>query len=105
MSEQSTQKPSWICEFCYRPYYGDNLQDNWDIVWQSAVCPECQERVMNDGGYMKVVGGAYSFGADPRELTKLIKELTAELTKLKDYERSRWTGWAQKFKDTMGKDD
>ena len=43
----------WICEFCYKPADGD-LPPEWDLVWQSAVCPECQQRVKEDGGYAVV---------------------------------------------------
>jgi len=55
----------WICEFCHRAVKG-NLPEDWDLVWQSAVCPECQKRVAKDGGYDVVVGGAYAMAPDPR---------------------------------------
>lgn len=56
----------WLCEFCYRTHYGDQLPETWDWVWQSAVCPECKERTARDGGYGVVRGGAYATQPDPR---------------------------------------
>ncbi len=35
----------WVCEFCYRKSNRKILPKDWDLVWQSAVCPKCQERV------------------------------------------------------------
>lgn len=55
----------WICEFCYKPADGD-LPPSWKLMWQSAVCPDCQEKVAQKGGYGAVVGGAFAFGKDPR---------------------------------------
>ena len=55
----------WICEFCHKTINGE-LPDDWDFVWQSAVCPECKEKVARDGGYGVVKGGAYATGPDPR---------------------------------------
>ncbi len=60
-------RPAWVCEFCYVCVMDGDLPKGWDLVWQSAVCPSCQERVKRDGGYMKVGGGAYSEErTDPR---------------------------------------
>ncbi len=58
----------WVCEFCFKSYFGNPLPDDWDLVWQSAVCPKCQCRVARDGGYGKVRGGAYApfWRRDPR---------------------------------------
>lgn len=56
----------WICEFCFKRIYVNFLPTDWDLVWQSAVCPECQEKVRNDGGYGIVKGGAYATSKDPR---------------------------------------
>ncbi|HEY3315211.1 MAG TPA: DUF5131 family protein, partial [Bacillota bacterium] len=56
----------WLCEFCYKTHYGPRLPADWDLVWQSAVCPECQEKVKRDGGYGKVFCGAYATTPDPR---------------------------------------
>jgi len=56
----------WVCEFCFKVCNENNLPEMWDLVWQSAVCPECQERVKADGGYDVVKGGAYAKGPDPR---------------------------------------
>ena len=65
------KKYSWICEFCFRKAYTNVLPRGWDLVWQSAVCPKCVERVKEDGGYAVVKGGAYANGKrDPRSLIK-----------------------------------
>lgn len=56
-----------ICEFCYKRAPKDTLNAGWDIVFQSFVCPECQLRVKNDGGYAIVKCGAYATRPDPRE--------------------------------------
>lgn len=58
----------WICEFCYKTINSQFLPDDWDLVWQSAVCPECQEKVKCDGGYTLVKLGAYAKVPDPRLL-------------------------------------
>lgn len=50
----------WVCEFCYRQTNRKNLPRDWDLVWQCAVCPKCRVRVPLDGGYWKVVCGAYA---------------------------------------------
>lgn len=55
----------FICEFCYKPARSP-LPYEWELAWQSAVCPDCQEKVRRDGGYHIVLGGAYSFAKDPR---------------------------------------
>ncbi|HUW34212.1 MAG TPA: hypothetical protein VM223_21605 [Planctomycetota bacterium] len=57
-----------ICEFCFRAFYGQELPKEWDFVWQSAVCPDCRERVQREGGYGVVKGGAYATIPDPRKL-------------------------------------
>lgn len=63
---------TWCCEFCYIVVLEGNLPKDWDLVWQSAVCPNCQNRVEADGGYAVVKGGAYSDGrTDPRSMPKL----------------------------------
>ena len=54
------QKYLWVCEFCFRTWKRAVLPASWDFVWQSAVCPECQEKVRADGGYNIVIGGAYA---------------------------------------------
>jgi hypothetical protein len=59
----------WICEFCFLICDENVLPSNWDFAFQSAVCPECKERVLTDGGYFKVKGGAYAESfIDPRWL-------------------------------------
>lgn len=59
------QQP-WICEFCFKTYYGDHLPGGWDFAWQSAVCPDCYQKVEQDGGYSVVPGGKYASSPDPR---------------------------------------
>ena len=67
MQKQQRKGKRWVCEFCYREYYGNPLPDSWDFVWQSAVCPECRQLVPLDGGYAVVKGGAYAGNKpDPR---------------------------------------
>jgi hypothetical protein len=67
LRKQRQRSWDWICEFCFKTIKGKILPDSWDWVWQSAVCPECLERVKTDGGFFKVPGGAYAGGkADPR---------------------------------------
>lgn len=56
----------WICEFCFKTVKGP-IPPDWDFAHQSAVCPECRQKVMRDGGYGAVKGGAYATGPDPRE--------------------------------------
>lgn len=57
----------WVCEFCFRKSNHRMLPEGWDLVWQCAVCPDCQRRVAKDGGYTVVNGGAYANGKpDPR---------------------------------------
>ena len=68
MAERPKQPWDWICEFCYRVLVNTPiLLPEWDFVWQSAVCPECRHKVVADGGFYVVVGGAYANGPDPRE--------------------------------------
>jgi hypothetical protein len=55
-----------ICEFCYREAPADDIPSDWDIVWQSLVCPDCQWRVLHAGGYATVSGGAFATKRDPR---------------------------------------
>lgn len=53
-------KEEFTCGFCYRPHIGTNLPPTWDIVWQTPVCPACQKRVAEDGGYEVVKLGTYA---------------------------------------------
>ena len=60
-------KAVWVCEFCFKQSNDNILPIGWDIVWQVAVCPDCQKRVAKDGGYLMVKGGAYAGDIpDPR---------------------------------------
>ena len=56
---------NWICEFCYKPASGD-LPHSWELIFQSAVCDDCQVKVAKIGGYREVVGGAFATDKDPR---------------------------------------
>jgi hypothetical protein len=61
----------WVCEFCFRKSFKSLLPRNWDLVWQCAVCPRCQLRVAQHGGYTVVKGGAFADGKpDPRAEAK-----------------------------------
>ncbi|MFH5805148.1 hypothetical protein [Alienimonas sp. DA493] len=65
----------WVCEFCFRTTDADPLPADWKFAWQSAICPECQPRVREDGGYMVVCGGAYAGDRiDPRGLSPEMRE-------------------------------
>ncbi len=67
--EVEALKPAWVCEYCFVCLLEGNLPDDWDLVFQSAVCPSCQKKAKRDGGYHKVFGGAYSNGRrDPRAI-------------------------------------
>ena len=87
-------RPAWTCEFCHTVLLTGNLPTQWEIVFQSAVCPSCRARVEKDGGYHVVHGGAYAEGrSDPRALVQLdVPDLVAlvqrqrdEITYLHDY--------------------
>ena len=68
--EVEALKPAWVCEFCFACLLDGDLPSDWDLVWQSAICPSCQKKVSDDGGIFKVKGGAYSDGRrDPRTIT------------------------------------
>src|SRR4051812_50181369 len=54
----------WICEFCFRTVNTDRLPDNWKWIWQSAVCPECSQRVERNGGFKIVCGGGFLGGGE-----------------------------------------
>lgn|SRR5512139_180616 len=58
------------CGFCYKKVSGD-IPPDWDIVFQTPVCPDCQFRVSGDGGYTNVPLGAYAFSKDI--LTSVLK--------------------------------
>jgi hypothetical protein len=60
------RRATWICEFCYAMLFEDRLPDSWDWVWQSAICPDCQEKVARAGGVNVVLSGDYADGPDPR---------------------------------------
>jgi dCMP deaminase len=60
-----SQIVGYVCEFCYKPA-SENLPPSWDLVMQSAVCPDCQTKVEDAGGYGVVKGGTYAFAPDPR---------------------------------------
>ena len=67
--EVEALKPAWVCEFCFACLLDGDLPSDWDLVWLSAICPSCQKKVSDDGGYSEVKGGAYSNGRrDPRAI-------------------------------------
>jgi hypothetical protein len=62
----------WLCEFCFRKSNHNHLPVGWHLIWLSAVCPQCRKRVLEDGGYYFVCGGAYAQGKrDPRSTAAL----------------------------------
>lgn len=66
-------KLGWVCEFCHRRNHDRYLSHGWQFILQSAVCPDCAPRVMADGGYTIVPGGAYAAGTpDPRPWKPLL---------------------------------
>lgn len=79
-------RPAWTCEFCHAVLLSGNLPTQWDLVFQSAVCPSCRARVEKDGGYAVVKGGAYSEGRpDPRGLVQLeVADLVALVQQQRD---------------------
>ena len=58
----------WVCEFCFKQINNKILPSSWDLVWQSAVCPCCKEKVAKNGGYGVVKCGSFapSGRSDPR---------------------------------------
>lgn len=67
-------KPAWVCEFCFACLLEGDLPTDWDLVFLSAVCPSCQKKVAQDGGYHSVPGGSYSDGRkDPRAYADIRK--------------------------------
>ena len=41
--ELEALKPAWVCEFCFACLLDGDLPNDWDLVWQSAICPSCQK--------------------------------------------------------------
>ncbi len=52
----------WICFYCYKPATG-NLPNDWDLIWQSPVCPDCLKRAKTG----VTIGGEFAYMDDPRE--------------------------------------
>ena len=53
----------WVCELCFRTIRADRLPDDWELVHQSAVCPDCIRRARaNDVSLAECCGGVYSDG-------------------------------------------
>ena len=50
----------WVCEFCFKKSNLNDLPDGWDLVWDCAVCPNCQKSLEKDSGHAIVKGGAYA---------------------------------------------
>jgi hypothetical protein len=55
----------WICEYCYKPAVG-NLPATWELIFQSAVCPDCLRQLDGLGGVHVVKCGQLAFMPDPR---------------------------------------
>jgi hypothetical protein len=57
----------WICEICYRALPLIDLPTDWDLVFQSAICPKCLEYAKeNDIPFCDLVCGSRACGPDPR---------------------------------------
>ena len=57
-----------ICELCYVETPEGDIPQDWDIVWQSLICPECQTRLAALSiRYSDAVGGMFTDKKDPRE--------------------------------------
>jgi hypothetical protein len=66
---------TWICELCYRTIETGDLPDDWTLVFQSAIRPDCQERCTREGiafGSEKCRGGMFADGPDPRATIHLL---------------------------------
>jgi predicted amidophosphoribosyltransferase len=59
-----------ICELCYTeaPIKDGKVTENWDLVFQSFICPNCQKKAEAEGKPLAhCVGGCYANGKpDPR---------------------------------------
>jgi hypothetical protein len=44
------------CELCYAQHTGDRIPDDWDIVWQSPICPDCQEKCKIENTVREIQG-------------------------------------------------
>jgi hypothetical protein len=59
-------KCDWICELCYKPVVG-NLPNDWELVWGSAMCPDCMNKVKLSGkSIMDTKCGCFSYMPDSR---------------------------------------
>lgn len=69
--QEHSKKFAWICEFCFTTVPEGEFPATWKWIWQSAVCPYCDARVMaTPGNYNVVKGGAYANGKqDPRPVS------------------------------------
>ncbi len=60
---------TWICEFCFLTIFDEELPPDWELEWQSAICPTCLERLraeFGDGWINNAPGGCYAKIPDPR---------------------------------------
>jgi hypothetical protein len=65
---------TWICAYCYRALLKGNLPPDWDLVFQSPICPDCLARAKREhpDDWPRVVKcGEYANGKpDPRVCTR-----------------------------------
>lgn len=60
----------WVCEICYRALPKMDLPANWELVWQSAICHDCQKYAKRRKiGLTQLVCGSRAQGPDPRTRT------------------------------------
>ena len=67
-----------ICEFCYRPAPEDDvLPLDWEIIFGCPICPNCVADAKSKGLDLATEyrGEGRSFGADPRLVRDLIREV------------------------------
>jgi hypothetical protein len=61
----------WVCEYCYATSDDSILPPDWDMIWQSVVCPECVRRLAAKTIEVHTTpGGAFANTVDPRFLDK-----------------------------------
>lgn len=57
----------WLCEICYRALPAINLPPEWELVFQCAICPECQQYAKRRKiALNQLVCGSRAQGPDPR---------------------------------------
>ena len=57
----------WLCEICYRALPNMTLPADWELVFQSAICPDCQKHAKdNNIALCNLICGSRAQGPDPR---------------------------------------